>query len=195
MYLSLTAFNAHLDDGPAHPLARWLTTIGPELCLILKEANIWDMHMLNGGLHGVETTQSMLQNGTEDGEQYVLRRIGREIFHKNWFLKDIKLPLQSMGIGLERFCIVQMDGSLKQTSHFALMLSSELRGDDHCAEMAAEFGLSEREQMSLASQLEKGKTEIRLLDGRRNIILNFDAEQRLVSMRQEYIPRDEDFYL
>jgi hypothetical protein len=44
-------------------------------------------------------------------------------------------------------------------------------------------------------QLDQGKREIRLLEGRRNIILNFDTGRRLMSMRQEFIPRNEEFYL
>lgn len=41
MYFSLTRFNAHLDDGPPTPLARWLKTIGPELALRVEEINVW----------------------------------------------------------------------------------------------------------------------------------------------------------
>lgn len=195
MYLASTPFNAHLDDRPATPLACWLRTIGPDLCLLLREVNIWDLHMLNGTLHGVETTRKMLEEGTEDGRPFVLQPVGRQVFHKSWYLKDIILPLQSIGIGLERFCVLQEDGTLKQTSHFAIIPSSENSGLESVVSRAEEFGLSERERRSLVRQLEQGKREIRLLDGRRNIILNFDSGRKLVSMRQEFIPRDEEFYM
>ena len=41
MYMSLTRFNAHLDDGPATPLARWLRAVGPEMALLIAEINVW----------------------------------------------------------------------------------------------------------------------------------------------------------
>lgn len=195
MYLGLTPFNAHLDDLPAMPLANWLRTIGAEKCLLLREVNIWDIHMLNGTLHGVETTRQMLKDGTEDGEPFVLQPVGRQLFHRSWYLKDIILPLQSIGIGLERFCIVQNDGMLKQTSHFAIVPTSKPTGVDSVMSRVEEFGLSERERASILDSLEKGKREIRVLDGRRNIILKFDSDQRLQSVRQEFIPRDEEFYM
>ena len=137
----------------------------------------------------------MLSEGSEYGEPFVLQAIGRQVFHRSWYLKDIILPLQSIGIGLERFCIVQDDGSLKQTSHFAIVPSLEPSGVESVMSRAEEFGLSEHERTSLLKQLEQGRREIRLLDGRRNIILKFDSDQRLISMRQEFIPRDEEFYM
>ncbi len=60
------------------------------------------MHMLNATLHGVETTKRLLQNGTAEWE-YVLRPIGRQVFSKSWYLKDIIPALQSIGLGLARF--------------------------------------------------------------------------------------------
>ena len=197
MYLSLTPFNAHLDDGPTLPLARWLKTIGPDLCLLLREVNIWDLHMLNGTLHGIETTQRMLEQGTKDGEPYVLRPVGREVFHRSWYLKDIILPLQhSIGLGLMRFCIEQPNGTLKQTSHFALTkIPDNLDGSDGGAGIAGQFGLSAKEGNNLLEQLAQGRREIRLLEGRRAIILKFDAGLRLMSMRQEFISREEEFFV
>lgn len=197
MYLSLTTFNAHLDDGPTTPLAHWLQTIGAEMCLLLREVRIWDMHTLNATLRGTESTERMLTGEkAEDGGTYVLRPVGRQFFYKSWFLKDINLPLRSLGLGLERICILRDDGSLKQTSQFALLpITSPPAVVDGCAAMAEEFGLSEAEQTSLARQLGQGREEIRLLDGRRHVILKFDAQRRLVSMRQEFIARDEEFYL
>lgn len=195
MYLALTPFNAHLDDGPTLPLARWLKTIGPDLCLLLREVNIWDLHMLNGTLHGIETTQRMLGQGTKDGETYVLRPVGREVFHKSWYLKDIILPLHSIGLGLLRFCVVQKNETLKQTSHFALTKTSDEGSLDNRTVLAGQFGLSEKEGNNLMKQLAEGRREIRLLEGRRAIILKFDSNLTLMSMRQEFIPRDEEFYV
>ena len=195
MYLALTSFNAHLDDGPATPLANWLRTIGPERCLLLRDVNIWDLHMLNGVLHGIETTQRVLRDGTAEGEAYVLRPVGRQVFHKSWYLKDIILAFQSIGLGLARLCIVQEGDKLKQTSHFAIMPTSELGGVESGVALAEELGLIGAERISLMAQLEQGRREIRLLEGRRNIILTFDSTHKLTSMRQEFIPRDEEFYL
>lgn len=198
MYLSLTPFNAHLDDGPATPLARWLESIGPEQCLLLREVNIWDMHMLNATLHGVETTLGMLRDGTKDGQPYILRPVGRQMFHRSWYLKDIILPLQSIGIGLERFCIVSSEGSLTHTSHFAITRSGESgesNGREPSFNLAKDYGLSDSQWTSLKNQLAEGRKDIRLLDGRRIITLNFDSTYRVTSMRQEFIPRDEEFYI
>ena len=41
MFMSSTRFNAHLDDGPATPLAQWLRVVGPEVALTIAEINIW----------------------------------------------------------------------------------------------------------------------------------------------------------
>jgi hypothetical protein len=195
MYLALTSFNAHLDDGPALPLANWLKTIGPDRCLLLGEVNIWDLHMLNAILHGVETTQHLLDNGTAAGDPYVLRPIGRQVFHKSWYLKDIIPAFQSIGLALARFCIVEEGDRLKQTSEFAIMPLAELGEVESGVALAENLGLSDAERVSLMEQLDQGRREIRLLEGRRNIILCFDTGQRLISMRQEFIPRDEEFYL
>lgn len=197
MYLALTIFNAHLDDGPAIPLAEWLKTIGAERCMLLGEVNIWDMHMLNATLHGVESTQRLLQEGANEEDRhlpYVLRPIGRQVFHKSWYLKDIIPAFQTIGLGLARFCIKDGD-RLKETSKFAIMPASDLDDVDKCAELAESLGLKDAERLSLKEQLDQGKREIWLWEGRRNIILNFDSSQRLVSMRQQYISRDEEFYL
>ena len=195
MYLALTSYNAHLDDGPATPLAQWLLTLGVERCLLLREVNIWDLHMLNGTLHGVEATQRVLSETTDEGKPYILRPVGRQVFNKSWYLKDIVLAFQSIGLGLARFCIVQEGDKLKQTSHFAIMPTSDFGGVESGFAIAEELGLSDTERINLMSQLEQGRREIRLLEGRRNIILNFDPTHKLTSIRQEFIPRDEEFYL
>lgn len=41
MYYAVTKFNAHLDDGPATPLAKWLKTQAPELVLCMNGLVIW----------------------------------------------------------------------------------------------------------------------------------------------------------
>jgi hypothetical protein len=41
LYYSLTRFNAHLDDGPATPLAAWLRVLGPDLTVLVNEINVW----------------------------------------------------------------------------------------------------------------------------------------------------------
>lgn len=213
MYLSLTRFNAHLDDGPATPLAIWLQTIGPRLCLWLCEVNIWDMHMLNGSLHGVEATRCMLRDGAravspddsedEDSEvhqrrrPYVLKPVGRDIFHGSWYLKDLILTLQTLGLGLQRFCEVEGNGVLKQTSHFAIqpMPDPNINGNEGNDDLIDSFGLSTIERAQLMRQLDAGNRCIQLPEGRRNIFLTFDVSRRLVGMRQQFIPREEEFYM
>lgn len=217
LHLSLTRFNAHLDDGPATPLAQWLQTIGPAQCLRLREVNIWDLHMLNGSLHGVRATERMLASGPaagigaadDEGEGkgeggnaqqqhrfYVLKPVGRDIFHGTWYLKDIVLALQDIGLMLQRFCEVVEgdDRQVKQTSHFAIQHADD--DDNKCRlGLAAQFGLSDHEREDLAKQLNEGKRLIQLHEGRRNIFLAYDEARRLVAMRQQFIPRDEEFYM
>lgn len=211
LYLSLTRFNAHLDDGPATPLTAWLETIGPAQCLLLWEVNIWDMHMLNGSLHGVKATERMLSlgavttsydsgddSGLNEGSPqyrpYVLMPVGRDIFHGTWYLAEIVLALQSIGIGLQRFCEVRDDGlELKQTSHFAIQPAQSIDGEG--LSLIEQFGLSCREWSDLIKQLDGGWQMIQLQEGRRKIFLSFDEHRRLVSMRQQFIPRDEEFYI
>jgi hypothetical protein len=112
-------------------------------------------------------------------------------------LKDVILALQAIGLGLARFCVVDGGGEkvLKETSRFAIMPSTELHGLESTAALVAEFGLSDLERASLVRQLEAGKREVRLLEGRRSIVLSFDVTHRITSMRQEFIPRDEEYYL
>ncbi len=75
------------------------------------------------------------------------------------------------------------------------MPASELGDVESGVALAESLGLNDSERVNLMKQLDQGKKEIRLLEGRRNIILNFDTGRRLKSMRQEFIPRDEEFYL
>ena len=82
-----------------------------------------------------------------------------------------------------------------RTSEFAILPASELGDVESGIALAESLGLSDAERISLIKQLDQGKREIRLPEGRRNIILNFDTGRRLMSMRQEFIPRDEEFYL
>lgn len=128
MYLSLTSFNAHLDDGPVTPLATWLTTIGPARCLLLHELSVWDLHMLNGTLCGMEETERMLRCGGKDGEVFVLRSVGKLYHLWNWWLTELVIALRLMGLGLARFCEVGREARLTETSRFAVMGLDEVRG-------------------------------------------------------------------
>lgn len=123
MYLSMNVFNAHLEDGPVKPLATWLYTLGRERCLLLREVNIWDLHMLNASLHGRATTMRV----SEDG-QYLLRAAGREHYHWDWWLNHLGATLKLMGLGLARFCKPDGNGGLSETSRFAILDMHEGRG-------------------------------------------------------------------
>ena len=225
LYFSLTRFNAHLDDGPATPLARWLVAMGTERCRGLREVNVWDMHMLNGVLHGERAAEGMLRDGPtrveasalalsgsedrdddDDGHvddedrstscSYILRPIGRDIFHGSWYLSEIVLALQSINLQLRRFCEVQHAPSsspfdhpsnVKQTSHFAIQPCSP---NPSRLGLVNSFGLDGLEQEVLLQRLQLGEREIRLpVDGRRSVVFAFDEEGgRLVGMRQEAMP-------
>lgn len=207
--LNLTRFNAHLDDGPATPLANWLRALGPEKCLWLREVGIWDLHMLNGRLVGERASARMLRGEIEVDDDgggrgtLVLRPVGRDIFHGSWYLKDIVLTLRDLGLGLRRFCEVLEDGEgrrrqqqqeVKQMSHFAIVPAEGVDNDDECG-LAGQFGLTERERESVNRQLGEGERRIVIHDGRRNITLVYSEHGKLIAMRQQFIPRDEEFYI
>jgi len=128
MYYSLARLNAHLDDGPATPLAQWLKTIGRENCLLLNEINIWDMHMLNATLHGSETTHQLLQSQDEEGKHYILKPIGSRLLDRGWYLHEILVALHSMGLALQMLCLTtttattaeEKNDRLQLTSHYAI---------------------------------------------------------------------------
>ncbi|CAK3898450.1 Hypothetical predicted protein [Lecanosticta acicola] len=126
MYYFLTDFNAHLDDGPATPLAKWLKVLGPDLVACIGQINIWDMHMLNGTLHGIDSTARLLSPGigAASDQKYVLRPLGDWAIQTGWYLEDVILSLRSMGMDLLRFCIVSEPGEdsiPKLTSEFAIV--------------------------------------------------------------------------
>lgn len=135
MYFSSIKFNAHLDDGPITPLAQWLKAIGRTQCEALREVNVWDMHMLQGTLYGVERTKVLLSSKVlGDGEAmgFVLQELevdGKGV-RQSWFLKEIMLALNSIGLTLARFCVVDsyyVSGTsevlpqVKETSWFAIV--------------------------------------------------------------------------
>lgn len=206
LYFSLTRFNAHLDDGPATPLARWLVAMGKEQCLGLREVNIWDLHMLNGTLHGVKATEDILRDGPKLGESslfdgaaeddnddrpssYALRPVGQDIFTGSFYLVEIVLALHPIGLELQRFCKVRpcfrgagkdatATTKVKQTSHFAIQPSSGLG-------LLGQFGLTAVQQEDIMQDVEAGRREANLhLPGYRCIVFVFDEEKRIVDIRR-----------
>ncbi|KAF2773575.1 hypothetical protein EJ03DRAFT_101705 [Teratosphaeria nubilosa] len=134
LYYSCTRYNAHLDDGPATPLATWLKAIGREQCLLLDEVNIWDIHMLNATVHGDEVAKRLLASRTSDGRKYVLQPVGSWLLNRGWYLKDIVLALHSMDLSLARLCLAsdsaKGEAQLGLTSHFAIVPSSAEQTED-----------------------------------------------------------------
>jgi hypothetical protein len=197
LYHSISRFNAHLDDGPAIPLARWLRAIGRENCLLLDEVNIWDMHMLNATLHGEDVTQRLLKSGTCDGKAYVLQPLGSWLLKRGWYLKDIVLALHSIDLSLARLCVTTQPGEdVSMTSHFAIVRSNPQEAQDEQAQLEAlcdKLGcFDERMRKQLILELADGQQEVRLRHSRRDIVLQFEG-LGLISLRQEFIPHDEDF--
>lgn len=135
VFLSLTNFNAHLDDGPPTPLARWLVTLGKQKCLWLRQVRVWDMHMLNTELYGVEETEKILREsdgkwGGRDGREgvkYVLRKVGSRESLRSFELEVIRVALEGIGVGLARFCVVGGGYGGGETSRFAMV---PLSGND-----------------------------------------------------------------
>ncbi|KAM3415718.1 hypothetical protein BST61_g9232 [Cercospora zeina] len=70
MYYSLTSFNAHLDDGPATPLTKWMKVLGPETVCAIERINVWDLHMLQLTLHGLSATRRIFSTGAIDHKWY-----------------------------------------------------------------------------------------------------------------------------
>lgn len=82
--------------------------------------------MLNGTLHGFETTADLLSESPDTSEKQILRPIGDWAMTGGWYLKDAILALHSMGLGLLRFCVVSKSGDesdIKLTSDFAIVKS------------------------------------------------------------------------
>ncbi|TKA50475.1 hypothetical protein B0A55_12950, partial [Friedmanniomyces simplex] len=108
MYYSLSRFNAHLDDGPLTPLARWLEVLGRDLCLLLREVNVWDMHMLNATLHGVESTEQLLRSTMADGEMYVLQPTGSSLVQDGWYPEILVEALHHLGLEIRNLSLVHL---------------------------------------------------------------------------------------
>lgn len=213
MFYALARFNAHLDDGPADPLARWLKTLGADRCVLLRELNVWDLHMLNATLYGEETAQEILRRGPEGvGEErgkrrYVLRPTPAQwLLGRGWYLSKIVIALYSMGLEVLNLGICGVGeevGESSMTSNFAITrIADGKRGlsrrealwglllhvgfsEDMCREVVESLS-------ALQSDCESGVHEIRLRRGRRDYILQCERWE-LVSIRQTYIPREEDF--
>lgn len=80
--------------------------------------------MLNGTLHGLESTARLLSESPDPGQKYILQRLGDWAITTGWYLKDVILALLSMGLELMRFCIVPESGDesdIKLTSEFAIV--------------------------------------------------------------------------
>lgn len=206
MYYSMTRFNAHLDDGPSIPLARWLKQIGREHCLLLDEINIWDMHMLNATLHGEESTLRLLRKGTEDGKRYVLQPTGPYLMNRAWYLKDLVIIFYALGLELKNFCAVEDAGLNKtsMTSHFAIVPALTTARQqavnwqhpefhDLLAHLGFSDEMADEVNASLAtseSNETTAKHDVRIRRGRRDTFLSFEGSQ-FVSIRQTFIPREE----
>ncbi|EME48410.1 hypothetical protein DOTSEDRAFT_84047 [Dothistroma septosporum NZE10] len=204
MYYSIARLNAHLDDGPATPLAEWLKVQGPELIMCINELNIWDMHNLNGTLHGTDSTTILLRSTPAEGMLYTLRPVGAWVFNRGWYLKDIMLALHGMGLSLSRFCIVNEDdgdSKIKQTSEFAIVplepapvdlaITDDFTGVN---EAARQFGLSDRARGEMITKVASGERTVRLVEGHRRLVFEF-AEDRgiwLRNVRQEFTSELED---
>ncbi|TKA22826.1 hypothetical protein B0A50_07726 [Salinomyces thailandicus] len=120
MYYSLARLNAHLDDGPATPLAHWMETIGPTHSLALNEVNVWDMHMLNATLYGEEATRRLLDSRKSSDELFILRPVGPWLLDAGWHIKDLVTPLQEMGLCLRMFCEMGEGSTPTLSSYFAI---------------------------------------------------------------------------
>ncbi|KAK4898469.1 hypothetical protein LTR27_004066 [Elasticomyces elasticus] len=136
MYYSLARFNAHLDDGPTAPLARWLEVLGRDNCLLLREVNVWDMHMLNATLHGLESTEKLLRSTTAEGKKFVLQPTGSWLLNSGWYLKHLVVTLHHLGLEIRNLSLVNApldDLSVsaasmtkpERTSHFAIVPMSD----------------------------------------------------------------------
>lgn len=204
MYYALSRFNAHLDDGPAYPLATWLKSLGRDRTLLLNEVNIWDMHMLNATLHGTESTADMLASTTKDGKRYVLQPTGSWVLNRGWYLKDIFMALHSMGLELRNLALLNAwDDQVSRanmTSHFAIVPSVEtVEGHSaSCAravlrDLLGHLGFTDDMiDAAIRGVLDSGNEgcrEVKVRRGRRDIFLYFDRGD-LKSIRQTFVPRE-----
>lgn len=196
MYYSIARLNAHLDDRPATPLAQCLKRFGREHCLLLREVNVWDMHMLNATLHGEEATRGLLARTTLEGEHHVLRPIGSWLLDRGWYLKDLIVALHEMGLWLQMFCLEKPGrAELRLTSHFAIVPAScSVAREPHGELMGllAQLGFSEGMQQEVLEALsgpgdQSGrKQEFRVRNGRRDFFLCFNGDEFVSVRRRSY---------
>ncbi|KAK4636262.1 hypothetical protein CLAFUR4_02161 [Fulvia fulva] len=200
MYYAVTKFNAHLDDGPATPLAKWLKTQAPELVLCMNGLVIWswisgfarilldddDMRNLNYTLHGTESTSLLLETQPAQGKHYTLRPVGSWILEGGFHLKEICIALQDIGLSLSRFCITDETGDsrFRLTSEFAIVALNPVpvdlaATDDHIGvnEAARQIGLSDRARGELIQRVANGHRRVRLVDGRRVLMFQFAGDR------------------
>ncbi|KAK5703961.1 hypothetical protein LTR97_002974 [Elasticomyces elasticus] len=221
MYYSLARFNAHLDDGPTTPLARWLEVLGRNNCLLLREVNVWDMHMLNATLHGLESTQKLLQSTTAEGKN-------------GWYLKHLVVTLHHLGLEIRNLSLVNAPlddpsegaGSTtpkpERTSHFAIvpMSDDDLVKAPACRhpdmrDLLGHLGfqhdmieevfdglegtlVGRGDHRSLLSGgvttlVQSEQREIRIRRGRRDIFVQLDGHTgELLSTREAFVPHEEN---
>ncbi|KAK5128993.1 hypothetical protein LTR85_000326 [Meristemomyces frigidus] len=207
MYYSIARLNAHLDDGPATPLAQWLRRIGREHCLLLCEVNIWDMHMLNATLHGAEATQQLLSAEGQEDEHYFLRPMGSWLLDRGWYLKNLIVALHSMQLELQMFCLKRPGRDKpKLTSHFAIASVPSRQCSTHSVSephgevihLLAQLGFSDEMRKAVLEALARTANvqasrlhEVRVRNGRREFFLCFERAS-FRSVRQTFIPHDED---
>lgn len=127
MHLSLTTFNAHFNDGPSTPLAIWLTTLGPERVLQLREIKIWGLHDLDGTLHGAHATRRALQCGVDGSSSCVLQPVRSQYYEWHRWLGELETTLKVMGLGLAQLCKVAENGIVLGTSRWAIVESGDVR--------------------------------------------------------------------
>lgn len=209
LFYNRTRFNAHLDDGPALPLAQWLKTVGRDQCQLLNEVNIWDMHMLNATLHGLQgetSTQKAPPVVADEGTRIDLRPLGSWLLDRGWYLKDLIIALYAMRLGIRMFCLIPEGHEVpKLTSHFAIVplvtrCSSYPAHGPHAElmELLAHLGFNEDMQDQALLGLANPEArdirlrELRVRKGRRDFFLRFDGED-FISVRQTFIPHYNDF--
>lgn len=202
MFYSLTRFNAHLDDGPSTPLLRWVRGLDPQLLLVINELNIWDLHDLKGTLYGEDRAQALLMEGPQDvGKKYVLQPVSDWIFAQHGFqktLKEVIVALQSVGIGILRFCVVDHEyeetdnaGAMVEdraaslvspTSWFSLMrLDSKPVGhiftdcNTNIDWLANVSGFSESARAELICKLTDNQIKVEVFDGSRRVMFDFTS--------------------
>jgi hypothetical protein len=211
LYYSLAKLNAHLDDGPSTPVAKWLKKIGPKNVLLLNEINVWDLHMKNATIYGHESTQRLLNSCPADGKKYSLQPTGTWLMNQGWYLKAVVIALHSMGLELRNLGkTASVPGyKVEMTSDFAMVPRSdasaqfaerrpELEAFPEFRDLLAHLGFTEdmleeaADHMTKTKGFAEGCKEIRMRRGRRDIFLYF-TDGMFTSIRQTFIPREEEF--